>query len=81
MLTWDLGLWLGLVLSSAGLLWLHVVLVLRTARMPALTPAQRLLSVLVPPLTPVYAFRVGVRRRSVLWLVLLVVYVVLWSLV
>lgn len=71
--------WLGLVLCSAGLAVVHFALVMRTARMLALTPAQRLLSVLVPPLTPFFAFRVGVRRRSVLWGVLLVVYVLLWN--
>ena len=80
MIPFHLGLWLLTVLTAAGLMALHVALVLRTARMMALTPAERLASVLVPPLTTYYAFRIGFRRRSVLWWVLLASYLVLRSL-
>ena len=80
MLPVDLWTWLGLVLSAAGLLTVHFSLLLRTVRMLALTPGERLLALLVPPLTTYYAFRIGVRRRAVLWWVLLTVYLVLWSL-
>jgi hypothetical protein len=34
-----------------------------------------LLSLLVPPLAPMYGFREGFRRSSALWLVALIVYV------
>ena len=81
MLSLDVLLWLALVVTMAAWGLVHASLLVRTARMPGLTPVQRVLTVALPPMTPVFGFRLGARRRSVLWWVLVVVYVLLRSIV
>lgn len=81
MVSLDVLLWVALVVTMAAWLLVHASLLVRTARMPGLTPVQRLMTVAVPPLTPVFGFRLGARRRSVLWWVLVIIYVLLRSIV
>jgi hypothetical protein len=66
-----------LIALGAGLLFVHVVLLIRTARaVPPLAGWQRALGWL-PPLTPVMAWLAGARAWSALWALLALAYAIL----
>lgn len=70
----DIAALTTLVLAFATWVTVHIALAARLALRSR--PRRRgLLALLVPPLAPLYGFREGWRRSSVLWLVALIVYV------
>ena len=73
-LSLDVIKWLSLVLLMATWIVVHYTLVMRTARMPGLTPIQRVMTIAIPLLTPFFGFRQGAKRRAVLWWVLFIAY-------
>jgi len=74
MLSPDMMQWSTLVLVGAALLLVHFSLLMRTVRMPGLTPLQRIMTLALPPATPLFAFSLGAKRRAVLWWVLTIIY-------
>lgn len=70
--------WLAwLTVLGAGLLFVHAVLLIRTARaVHVLAPWQRRLAWL-PPITPVMGWLAGFRLWSALWLALALAYAIL----
>ncbi|WP_437588415.1 hypothetical protein [Sorangium sp. So ce1000] len=70
----DIAATATLVLSFATWVTTHVALAARLALRSQ--PRWRgLVALVVPPLAPMYGFRLGWRRMSTLWLVWLIVYV------
>ncbi|CAN97750.1 hypothetical protein WME95_41390 [Sorangium sp. So ce327] len=70
----DIAATATLVLSFAAWVTTHVALAARLALRSQ--PRWRgLVALVVPPLAPMYGFRLGWRRTSTLWLVWLIVYV------
>jgi hypothetical protein len=64
--TRDLGVLLALVVIGAGLLVVHVLLMLRVARARRLPVRVRLLG-LLPPATPIVGWLAGARGLVVAW--------------
>lgn len=69
-----LVLYVGLTLALAAFIVAHAALTLRVLRDRSLTARQRALA-LVPPVTPVVAWKSGIRAGVILWSVLMAVYV------
>lgn len=64
------------IVTFAGWLFVHVVAITRVLRSPSLEPKTKWIA-LVPPATPVIAWRGGARVSAVLWVALAVLYAAL----
>ncbi|MEM7447687.1 MAG: hypothetical protein AAF355_05535 [Myxococcota bacterium] len=72
----DLWTLLGLIVSGAAVLVVHLRLAFAVLRLNHLSWPKRIAG-LLPPLTPVFAWRAGLRRPAVLWFFVLLCYAVL----
>ena len=71
-----LVLYVALTVTLAAWIVAHAALVLRVLRARAMAPGRRALA-LIPPATPVLAWKSGIRGGVVVWSVLLVAYLAL----
>ena len=70
--------WLGwLMVLGAGLLFAHVVLLIRTARAVHTLPGWQRALAWLPPLTPVIGWLAGARVWSALWVAQALAYAIL----
>ncbi len=74
----DAAVTIGLVLSFALLVTLHAAVVFGLARRRLVLGT--IAGLLIPPVAPVWAFRCGMRWRSVAWGVAVVSYVAFFAL-
>jgi len=72
----SLALYIALTVTLAAWIVAHAALVLRVLRVRAMAPGRRALA-LIPPATPVLAWKSGIRTGVIVWSVLLLAYVAL----
>jgi hypothetical protein len=77
-MTRDFALLLTLTVLGALLLLVHLALLVRAVRAKQLRREWRL-AALLPPLTPLVAWKAGARALAVLWAALLISYAILRS--